>query len=368
MHSLTKTLLASASLLAISTLPALAQTVPTTPASEHGGAGGVVLPPVQAPDPTGTTITVGSTGSSGGETGMESATVNQLNDVQSQVTTNASNIAGNEAAQQTVNAAQAATNQQIAAQIGTVSSQVSANTTTIASTNTELSGDESAQASVNSQQAATNTAQAATNQQITSTLGTVATQTGANTQAIATNEANQATENQQLTSTLGTVSSQTAANTQGISTVSTNLGNYESAQDAEDTNLGDADTSLQNQISGNETAQNTTNAGFTKDINGIDNQIAGINGQLTSLNNQIGKVEREADAGVAAAMAVPSLPLLTPGKSWVGAAYGEYGGQSALGVGYAYQVNAHWNVGAGAAVPVSGNGDVAFKVQAGYEF
>jgi YadA-like membrane anchor domain len=210
------------------------------PVGESGGS----IAPVQQSNTGGTTITVGSLGSNGGETGTEAATDNQLNDVQSQVTSN-------EAAQTAVNSAQQTEN-------GTLQSGINTNST-------------------------------------------------------------------------------------NISNVSTNLGNFEGSQA-------------------------TTNAGFNNDINGIDRQITGIDGQLNSLNGEIGKVEREADAGVAAAMAIPSIPLLEPGKQWVGAAYGEYAGQSALGVGYAYQVNQHWNIGAGAAVPVSGNGSMAFKVQAGYEF
>ena len=254
-----------------------------------GSDGGMQNP--QAPDPTGTTVNpLLGNGASGGETGMQSATINQVNDLQSQIT-------GSENTQTAINTAQAATNNQITANLGNVSSQVSANTGNIAENSNQIASNEAAQDKVNT---------------------------------------TQQTEN-------GTLQSGINTNASNINNVSTNLGNFEGSQTA-------------------------TNTGFSNDINGINRQITGINGQLNSLNGQIGKVEREANAGVAAALAIPSIPMLEAGKEWIGASYGEYAGQSALGVGYAYQVNKHWNIGAGAAVPVSGNGSVAFKVQAGYEF
>lgn len=71
-------------------------------------------------------------------------------------------------------------------------------------------------------------------------------------------------------------------------------------------------------------------------MQGFNQQIAGINGQLNSLNNEISKVERFAAQGVAAAMSMPSMPVLSPGHQALGFGTSEYGGQAALRIGYAY--------------------------------
>ena len=287
-------------------------TVSTTPSLAGlpaGEAGASIAPTQQVPVPaTGPVSPLTGSGASGGETGTQNATVNQINDLQGQITTNTNTINSNEAAQAVVNTAQAATN--------------------------------AAQVTTNAAQVTTNTAQAATN---------VSLQSGIQSNASLINADDATLTNQEV----GTISA-----------------------DGTNVTLGNAASGYTGPVTLNNVANGSVSSGSTQAINGgqlynaeqgFNQQIAGVNQQIAGLNSQIGKVERAANAGTAAAMAVPSLPLLAPGKEWIGASYGEYAGQSALGVGYAYQINSHWNVGAGVSVPVTG-GNIAFKVQAGYEF
>jgi hypothetical protein len=46
---------------------------------------------------------------------------------------------------------------------------------------------------------------------------------------------------------------------------------------------------------------------------------------------------------------------------------GSYGGQTAMGAAYAYQIDAHWSAGAAVSSSLNG-GPVAVSVQAGYAF
>ncbi|MDN5874487.1 MAG: YadA C-terminal domain-containing protein [Sinobacteraceae bacterium] len=58
-----------------------------------------------------------------------------------------------------------------------------------------------------------------------------------------------------------------------------------------------------------------------------------------------------------------------PGKQWVGTALGGYGGESAIGVGYAYRANAHLSFGAGLSTSFQndeGAGGIAYRVQMGW--
>ncbi len=92
-------------------------------------------------------------------------------------------------------------------------------------------------------------------------------------------------------------------------------------------------------------------------VNQLNNALAGA----------VGQSEQYTNAAVAEAMAVPSIPMLAPGKKWVGVAAGAYAGQSALGAAFGYQINQHWNVGAGVSMSTSGgSGSAAAKIQAGY--
>jgi autotransporter adhesin len=87
-------------------------------------------------------------------------------------------------------------------------------------------------------------------------------------------------------------------------------------------------------------------------------------------NSSLRKANVYAARAAAQAMAVPSIPMLAPGQKWVGAAAGTYDGQSAIGVGFGYQINQNWNVGGGISTATSssdGTGShLAGKLQAGY--
>ncbi len=64
-------------------------------------------------------------------------------------------------------------------------------------------------------------------------------------------------------------------------------------------------------------------------------QLGGLKYDIHNMNNRLGKVNREARAGVAGANAATSLPqVYIPGKSMVAAAGGTFKGQNAFAVGY----------------------------------
>ena len=64
-------------------------------------------------------------------------------------------------------------------------------------------------------------------------------------------------------------------------------------------------------------------------------QLGGLKNDIHNMNNRLGKVNREARAGIAGANAATSLPqVYIPGKSMVAAAGGTFKGQNAFAVGY----------------------------------
>ena len=64
-------------------------------------------------------------------------------------------------------------------------------------------------------------------------------------------------------------------------------------------------------------------------------QLGGLKNDIHNMNNRLGKVNREARAGVAGANAAASLPqVYIPGKSMVAVAGGTFKGQNAFAVGY----------------------------------
>ncbi len=64
-------------------------------------------------------------------------------------------------------------------------------------------------------------------------------------------------------------------------------------------------------------------------------QLGGLKNDIHNMNNRLGKVNREARAGIAGANAAASLPqVYIPGKSMVAVAGGTFKGQNAFAVGY----------------------------------
>ncbi|TAJ58435.1 YadA-like family protein, partial [Variovorax sp.] len=79
------------------------------------------------------------------------------------------------------------------------------------------------------------------------------------------------------------------------------------------------------------------------------------------------EVRSFAAQGIASALAMPGIPMLSPGQRWVGAAVGNYAGASALGVAFGYQVSERLNLGLGVSTGTSGSANhVATRVQVGY--
>ena len=99
----------------------------------------------------------------------------------------------------------------------------------------------------------------------------------------------------------------------------------------------------------------------------LSQQSTAFNQQISGLQNSINTVEKNAYAGVAAAMAMPNLTPSGPGRTVVAAGGGYYKGSSAAAVGVTYRSsNMHWLV--NGAVSVTDNGDAGARAQIGYEF
>jgi len=123
---------------------------------------------------------------------------------------------------------------------------------------------------------------------------------------------------------------------------------------------------------------NTVSVGnaATNQLRGITNVAPGVLGtdavNVNQLQQAVANATSQANAfaaqGVAAALAMPSMPTLPAGRKWMGAAVGSYAGASGVGIAFGYQVNDNLNLGAGLSTATSsGNGSrVAARVQAGY--
>ncbi|KGC96359.1 coiled stalk of trimeric autotransporter adhesin family protein [Burkholderia pseudomallei] len=93
--------------------------------------------------------------------------------------------------------------------------------------------------------------------------------------------------------------------------------------------------------------------------------------QLNTMHNEIdGKmadIQRNAYAGIAAAMAMPNMTPSGPGRSVVAAGVGTYEGYSAVAAGITYRTSGgHWLV--NGAISATQYGDMGLRAQAGYEF
>ena len=143
------------------------------------------------------------------------------------------------------------------------------------------------------------------------------------------------------------------ANTLASGDNSVALGQGSTADRANSVSVGNAATGLNRQI--------TNVAPGTAPTDAVN--LGQMQGAVSAMGQD---AKNYAAKGIASSLAIPSIPALAPGKSWVGAAVGTYGGQSALGVAWGYQVNANVNMGLGVATS-SGNGSrPAAKAQVGY--
>jgi autotransporter adhesin len=89
--------------------------------------------------------------------------------------------------------------------------------------------------------------------------------------------------------------------------------------------------------------------------------------QLNAVQNNVNTVAREAFSGVAAAMAMPNLTPMQPGRTVVAAGVANYRGYTAIGLGGTYRSeDSHWLV--NAAASVTPHGDAGVRGQVGYEF
>lgn len=92
--------------------------------------------------------------------------------------------------------------------------------------------------------------------------------------------------------------------------------------------------------------------------------------RIDGLSQKIQTVKRRANAGIASALAVASIPQASPGKSMLAGGVSEYNGQEGFAVGF----SRHWQFddGDGAVVKIAGTansqGDGGFAVGAGYEW
>ncbi|HZF82465.1 MAG TPA: adhesin, partial [Burkholderiaceae bacterium] len=113
-------------------------------------------------------------------------------------------------------------------------------------------------------------------------------------------------------------------------------------------------------------------AGLTRQITNVASGVmptdAANVGQLRQAVSAASDEMRKFSArGVAAALAMPQMPALTPGKQWVGVAVGNYSGENALGATWGYQVTDALNVGVGVSGAMGGGANqLATRLQLGY--
>jgi autotransporter adhesin len=101
----------------------------------------------------------------------------------------------------------------------------------------------------------------------------------------------------------------------------------------------------------------------------LDSAGAQLAARLTrQFGSDLQGVRDFAARGVAQAMAMPTAPGLQPGRRWVGAAVANYAGQSALGLGFAYQLDTNWQLGGGLSVATGNGSQVGARLQAGYQW
>ena len=153
-------------------------------------------------------------------------------------------------------------------------------------------------------------------------------------------------------------------------------------------NAGEVNTAKVNATTGNfgtlnvgqdvNVGRNLSVEGMTN-TNGINNNgqriqnvgaaVAGTDAvNLNQLNERFGEAQKYTDNGVAAALAIPSMPTLAPGKGWAGMAVGNYGSATAVGLAVGYQVNERWNLGLGVSQATRSGGKTAVKAQAGFSW
>lgn len=82
---------------------------------------------------------------------------------------------------------------------------------------------------------------------------------------------------------------------------------------------------------------NTNEAVDVATRNQIDPRLVAIDSELSQLETKLDKLHRQANAGIASALAAASLPQpYRPGASMVGAGLGTHSGQSALAIGVSH--------------------------------
>ncbi len=94
-------------------------------------------------------------------------------------------------------------------------------------------------------------------------------------------------------------------------------------------------------------------------------QVSGLADQIA---NGVNEAKRYADRGVAAAMAMPAVPMLNAGDRWAGAAVSSYGSAQAIGVAMAYQPTEGMNIAAGISTSTHSGGSVGLRLQVGYRW
>ena len=144
----------------------------------------------------------------------------------------------------------------------------------------------------------------------------------------------------------------------------TNIGNI--ANDGNVTVTGDTKTKTL-QVTGASTTNGIDNNG--QRIQNVGAAVAGTDAvNLNQLNERFGEAQKYTDNGIAAALAIPSMPTLAPGKGWAGVAVGNYGSATAVGLAAGYQVNERWNLGLGVSQATRSGGKTAVKAQAGFSW
>ncbi|HFI1088338.1 TPA: YadA-like family protein [Enterobacter hormaechei] len=80
-------------------------------------------------------------------------------------------------------------------------------------------------------------------------------------------------------------------------------------------------------------------AGFDGRITNVENQVQGLNKSFSNLKNQVEKNRKEANAGIAGATAIASIPTIAGSRFSLGAGVGGFQGSQAVAVGATYNFN-----------------------------
>lgn len=100
-----------------------------------------------------------------------------------------------------------------------------------------------------------------------------------------------------------------------------------------------------------------------------DTKFDQLGGRINALDSRISQVEKAANRGIAASLAMQQTPAaIGPGESAVTAGVGGYGGQSAIAVGIHHVTRRNIMISGGVAASPNGGPVVAYRMGGSFKF